>query len=147
CTEGAQFTKTGQKPLENQGGGGEIRTPEGLRPGGFQDRCLKPGSATPPVGTASQPALASGSAARVASGYQLAGGLPRAHACAHDEEPHRSRTPTSCCTTPMRRLVDEAERSPAHQPTVCEPAVPVERIVARSNDLAASETRPCATGA
>ena len=37
-----------QKTPAKRGGGEGIRTPETLRPAGFQDRCDQPDSATPP---------------------------------------------------------------------------------------------------
>src|SRR5262249_51349245 len=83
---GARRREKAARSGRHVSGGGEIRTPEGLRPSGFQDRCLKPGSATPPWGPRDQPALASGCAARVGSAYQLADGLQAAHGCAHGHE-------------------------------------------------------------
>ena len=96
----------------------DLRGCGGTEPSGFQDRCLKPGSATPPWDREISEHSRAFAAAHVASAYQLAKGFQTAHACAR---------------------VGGSSADPLLTPTVWGPAVPIERIVGLSDDPAALE--------
>jgi hypothetical protein len=110
CPNGVHSRTAGKIPQQKPSGGGEIRTPEGLRPGGFQDRCLKPGSATPPRGESPYTASACGQrATRAVSPFSCFSPSPP-HLGSRGSEPPQgtgalsasdSRTPGS--SAPVRR--------------------------------------------